>query len=318
MDIKHIRAFVAAYEEGSLSRAAARLGTAQPSLSVLIRDLEIELGLSLFDRSPRGVEPTAPAAMFYPRCQSILHEFGAAREALAGWPGAMFGKINVGLPPTIAKGVLPHVMARFTEKYPQVDIRVAEAFSGTLMEWTLAGEVECAIVAVPPVDDRLTTRWIASEPVALIKRADGTVNASTTPVRFDQLPPLKLVLPSPRHSLRQMIDAEIFAGRIPISRTVEIDGLYGMLEFVRITEWVTILSASAILNEVDDERFTVRPLADQMPQLAFYVIHLARKALPTATAVFIKMIEEGLETSLARWRAATEMDEAQVRPPPFR
>jgi LysR family transcriptional regulator, nitrogen assimilation regulatory protein len=312
MDLKHIRAFVAAYEEGSLSRAAARLGTAQPSLSVLIRDLETELGLSLFDRSPRGVEPTAPAAMFYPRCQSILHEFGAAREALAGWPGAMFGKINVGLPPTIAKGVLPRVMARFTETYPQVDVRVAEAFSGTLMEWTLAGEVECAIVAVPPADDRLTTRWITSEPVALIKRADGTVNKST-PVSFDQLPPLKLVLPSPRHSLRQMIDAEIFAGRIPISRTVEIDGLYGMLEFVRITEWVTILSASAILNEVDDERFTVLPLADPMPQLEFYVIHLARKALPAATAVFIKMIEEGLESSLANWRAATERTEAHAR-----
>jgi LysR family transcriptional regulator, nitrogen assimilation regulatory protein len=305
MDLKHVRAFVAAYEEGSLSRAAARLNTAQPSLSVLIRDLEIDLGLTLFERSPRGVEPTAPAMMLYPRCQSILHEIGAAREALAGWPAAMFGKINVGLPPTIAKGVLPHVMALFTEKYPQVEVRVAEAFSGTLMEWTLAGEVECAIVAVPPADDRLTTRWISSEPIALISRADGTASASTTRVGFEGMQPLKLVLPSARHSLRQMIDAQIIAGRIPVSRSVEIDGLYGMLEFVRLTEWVALLPATAVLNEVDDERFTVRPLADGMPRLEFYVIHLARKALPTATAVFIKMIEEGLENSLARWREVT-------------
>jgi len=51
-----------------------------------------------------------------------------------------------------------------------------------------------------------------------------------------------------------------------------------------------------------------------MPRLEFYVIHLARKALPTATAVFIKMIEEGLESSLERWRVATGAVDAQAAP----
>ena len=58
MDLRHITAFVATYEEGSINRAAQRMNLAQPSVSSILRDLEAEMGTTLLERASRGAHPS--------------------------------------------------------------------------------------------------------------------------------------------------------------------------------------------------------------------------------------------------------------------
>jgi DNA-binding transcriptional LysR family regulator len=74
MDIRHLNAFIAVFEERNITLAAQRLFTSQPSLSVTIRQLEDELATSLFIRQPRGVEVSADARILYPQARRLVAE----------------------------------------------------------------------------------------------------------------------------------------------------------------------------------------------------------------------------------------------------
>ena len=91
MDFRHLRYFVAVAEEGTFTRAAARLFIAQPALSKQIHDLENEIGARLLVRTSRGVSLTAPGAELLEHARAVLERLEAARErirALAAAPGA--------------------------------------------------------------------------------------------------------------------------------------------------------------------------------------------------------------------------------------
>ena len=90
LDLKQIRCFVAAYEEGSFSKAAQREHCTQPGLSVYIQRLEATLGHRLFDRKARGVTPTIAGRHFYGCCSEVLRTVGLVKNKCStcreAWP----------------------------------------------------------------------------------------------------------------------------------------------------------------------------------------------------------------------------------------
>src|SRR5487761_1499484 len=151
MDLKEIRCFVAAYEEGSFSKAARREHCTQPGLSIYIQRLETMLAHRLFDRKARGVTPTIAGRHFYACCTDVLKAVRTAKQRMLDMKGRVATEINVGLPPTLLKGVLPRMLPDYLVSHPYVDVRLAEAYSGTLTDWVISGEVQVAIVTNPPL-----------------------------------------------------------------------------------------------------------------------------------------------------------------------
>jgi DNA-binding transcriptional LysR family regulator len=299
MDLRQLSAFVAVYETGSINRAAQRLDLAQPSVSNVIRNLEAELGTPLFERLARGTKPTPTGDTFYRHCLKVLAEVDAARKSVTGGPDRVGGPVNAGLAPTAAKGLMPKFLAGYLDEHPEVQVFVAEAFSGPLTEWTLSGQVDFAVVAVPPIDRRLVTRRIASEPIVLVSSIEEEHRFGKDGPLTDG-PPLKLVLPSPRNGLRTILDSYIHTNDLPVARSIELDSLHGMLEFVRRSDWVTLLSVTAIVSELERGEIAVRP-TDPPLELGFYLIHPARRALSTAAARFVERIEAGFAASKQDW-----------------
>jgi LysR family transcriptional regulator, nitrogen assimilation regulatory protein len=289
MDLRHIAAFVAAYEEGSINRAAQRMNLAQPSVSSILRDLEAEMGTTLLERASRGAHPTAAGETFYRHCLKVLAEVDAARNSVMNGAGRVAGPIRIGLAPTIAKGLMPRFIPKYLADYPHVQFRAAEAFSGPLTEWTLTGEVDFAVVAVPPVDRRLITRRLAPDPLFLITGPNGL--AATTAGPFANLPPLKIVLPSQNNGLRTMLDCYIHSVGISIERLVEIDSLHGILELLKCSDWTTLLSLTSILKELDRGELAARR-TDPPLDLEFYLIYPARRALSAAAKIFVARLEK--------------------------
>ena len=291
MDLRHITAFVAAYEEGSINRAAQRMNLAQPSVSSILRELEAEIGTSLLTRVSRGAYPTAAGETFYRHCLKVLSEVDAARNSVMSGAGRIAGPICIGLAPTIAKGLMPRFIAAFLADYPDVQLRAAEAFSGPLTEWTLAGEVDFAVVAVPPIDRRLITRRLALDPIFLITAPHGL--AATTSGPFANLPPLKIALPSQNNGLRTMLDRYIHSVGIEIERFVEIDSLHGILELLKHSDWTTLLSLTSILKELDHGELAARR-TDPPLDLEFYLIYPARRTLSAAAEIFVARLEKAV------------------------
>src|SRR3989440_10036208 len=126
MEIHQLRYFVAVADEGSFSRAAAKVRVAQPSLSQQIRKLEAEMGQPLFDRLPRSVVLTEAGRCFIDYARQILASIGAARRWVYELKDAGTGKLAVGANATIAPYVLPELGKKFHKDYPEVTLEVGE------------------------------------------------------------------------------------------------------------------------------------------------------------------------------------------------
>src|SRR5690349_12713278 len=117
MEIHQLRYFVAVAEEGSFSRAAAKVRVAQPSLSQQIQKLEAEVGQPLFDRLPRSIVLTEPGRCLIDYARQILATIGDARRCVDEVKGKVVGRLAVGAIPTIAPYVLPELIGKFQKRY---------------------------------------------------------------------------------------------------------------------------------------------------------------------------------------------------------
>ena len=300
MDLKQIRSFVAVYGDGSINRTAERLNVAQPSLSQQIKSLEISVGVQLFERHARGVRPTPAGDRFYEDCRKILGDVENAAQTMREFSSGISGSLNVGLIPTVTKGILAQVLPDYTHTLPNVDVRVVEAFSGTLTDWVMSGELDFAICTEPPRHDGLELRVLSAEPLVMISGKKAGM-PHLEPVSLRQLSSLNLVLPSAQHSLRTMIERHMKLGNITPGRVVEIDGLYGSLEFIRNTDFSAILPVTTVLAALDCRAFAVCPIVDVTTSFEFFLVHQTQRPLTLAARDLVARLESALKESNAAW-----------------
>lgn len=150
VELRHLRYFVAVAEEGSVTRAAARLHIQQPPLSQQLQALEETLGMRLLERLPRGVALTAAGAAFLEDARSILAQVENARSRVRRVADGREGALAIGLASSAATHpVVPRLLASYRERHPRVDVRFVEGNAASLTEGVVAGQVNVALVRAP-------------------------------------------------------------------------------------------------------------------------------------------------------------------------
>ena len=294
LDIRKMRLFVAAFEAGSITRAAEREHIAQPALTVHIQQIEDELQVQLFERSAQGVTPTPAGRHFYGICQDVLQRLESVGDEMRAFSGAVAGSITAGIMPSICHGPLAPVLARYTATYPNVAVRIVEGLSGTLAEWVLSDEVDFAVCNRPAATPGLSLRLLVTDRLVLVSARDSG-RLPFVSCRLGEIDNLKLVLPSPNHFLRHTLDHHIDRGDFHPASTLEIDGQSATLQFVAHSEWSTILPTVALINEFDSHRFTINPIDDPALSTELYELRSPRRTLNAAAEQFISMLEAQLK-----------------------
>ena len=143
---------------GSLTRAAEELYISQPAVSQSIKQLETQLGVSLFNRTHRGMELSAQGGkVIFHKVEEALGLFNEAQVMLSQINTSATGTIRIGASDTIFGYVLSDKIVEFREKYPAVKIELVSDYSPQTMEELKNGEIDVAFVNLPmQVDDALT------------------------------------------------------------------------------------------------------------------------------------------------------------------
>jgi DNA-binding transcriptional LysR family regulator len=150
MDTRQMRCVVAVAEAGSLTRAAERLGFAQPALTQTLNRLEQEIGARLFIRSRRGATLTeAGLAIIDDLRASLAHSDAAAERARAMGAGHA-GRLTVGFVTHAIYEVLPRALRRLRAEHPQVDVVLREMSNAEQVEALESGRIDIALLH-PPV-----------------------------------------------------------------------------------------------------------------------------------------------------------------------
>src|ERR1700752_2010154 len=122
MELRHLRYFVVVGETLSFNKAAAKLRIAQPALSRQVRDLEDEIGVDLFSRSPRGVTLTAEGKLFLEEARAILQRTEEATTRTRALARGEYGELHIGYSPTPTAEILPPALVAFQKAIPGVKI----------------------------------------------------------------------------------------------------------------------------------------------------------------------------------------------------
>lgn len=248
VDLRQINYFVALYEEKSITKAARRLHVVQPAVSMQIRRIEEEYGVQLFERTTSGVYPNEAAGAIYPLCLDVLTRVEDVRKTLRSGSGKITGSLSIGVPPSIAHGILAEVLAGYSQKYPEVHISVSEGYSAHLVDWLLQGDLNFAILGEFEDDRRLFSQPIATEEMKVLTSTETDHNGDS--ITGEELARFKLVLPSSKNLIRILIAAEFEKDGIKLTPAMEIDSLSTVLATIRQPGWASILPASAI-NDAD-------------------------------------------------------------------
>ncbi|HET8682571.1 MAG TPA: LysR substrate-binding domain-containing protein [Micromonosporaceae bacterium] len=166
MELHQLRYVLAVAEAGSFTRAAEALYLAQPSLSVQIRKLERELGVSLFERLGREVTLTSAGEAFLEHARPALFHVRRAREEAVAVRKLERGRIAIGALPSVAATVLPRVLAAYRAAHPDIEVILAERnLSSEFEQMVQAGELDLAVVRVPWRRPSLAGQVLIREPM---------------------------------------------------------------------------------------------------------------------------------------------------------
>lgn len=181
MELHQLEYFVAVAEEGSFTRAAARVHVAQPGVSAQVRRLESELGQRLLDRSGRAVRLTDAGTAVLPFARAALSAVANARLAVDELAGLVRGQVTVGMVSGCSIPVMPELLAGFHERYPGVSIALSEDASDRLTGLLGDGRMDLALIgSAGPVVAGLRTAVVADETLVAAVSTAGPLTARTT------------------------------------------------------------------------------------------------------------------------------------------
>jgi DNA-binding transcriptional LysR family regulator len=194
-------------EERCLARAAACMGLAQPAASKLLRQIETSLGVKLFDRHARGVEPTDYGDILIRHARLAVSALELAREEIAGLKSGLSGKTTIGAIVNPGTILLPPAIKRMKQRYPGVLISVELDASRQLVERLLQGHLDLVVARVldPPLADELVYEPLAAEePHAIIASAKHPL-AARKGLQLEDLVQQPWILPPPGSLVRERL-----------------------------------------------------------------------------------------------------------------
>jgi DNA-binding transcriptional LysR family regulator len=159
MDLKRLRTFVTVAEEGTVSRAASRLNLTQPALSRQIHELQLELGLQLFDHVGRRLVLTSEGEQLLGESRNLLAHAGALGQRAEFLRRGNEGPLRVAASPVQIEAVLATFLRRYTSRYPRVQMRLVEAVGPDIVTMLERGEVHLGLLlrAVRPNSPHFAT-----------------------------------------------------------------------------------------------------------------------------------------------------------------
>jgi DNA-binding transcriptional LysR family regulator len=206
MEIRQLRAFAAIAETRTFTAAAQRVHVTQAAISMQIRQLELEVGIPLFIRTPRRVVLTEAGEHLLERALLILREHDAALAELAELAGAEHGRIRLGSASgNVSADALPVILRRMRRQYPHAEVTVTSGTSEELVRRILAGELDMAFVSLPVEARNVDTELLSRDQLVAIASPRHPLAAQRVISGF-ALAQEKLILGERGGNTRRLID----------------------------------------------------------------------------------------------------------------
>jgi LysR family hydrogen peroxide-inducible transcriptional activator len=223
--------------------AANHCFVTQPTLSMQVQKLELELGLILFDRSKQPVIPTEGGMEVIEQAKKILAEKQRLVEIIQHRKGIVSGELRIGILPTLAPYLLPLFVLGFTKKYPQIKLVVYEMTTDLIVKRLREGFVDVGILSTPLFENGIREEVLFYEELLAYVSEKNTAYKKTYILAKD-IDPNKLWLLEEGHCFRSQINnlCELYkASRMGSQFDYEAGSFETLRRMVDLNDGITIL-----------------------------------------------------------------------------
>lgn len=281
MDVQLLKAFYATAQEGSISKAAAKLNFAQSNVTHKIQQLEADLQTQLFYRHNRGITLTPSGQILVPYAEKILHVIQEARSAV-GDSAVPSGPLQIGAVETTAAVRLPALLTRYHKNYPAVDFSLITGPSDKHLEAILHYELNGAFVAGPVEHPDLDQEEVVTEELVLVTSVSHPPITSIHEVKLRTL----LVFfegCSYRSRLNQLLQEE---GIAPV-KIMEFGSLETIIGCVGAGLGISLLPRSFIIEAEQQGRIKYHEISSPHAQLKTVFVRRKDALVTPALSAFL-------------------------------
>jgi LysR family cyn operon transcriptional activator len=245
VELRHLRYFVELSKHLSFTQAAERVHVTQSTLSHQIRQLEEELGTTLFERHGRGVSLTWTGQLFLPAANKALKDLDVAVMSLRHNAMELSGRLTIGAAQTFNLEVVPSCLVRFLSEHPKVEVVIEESSADVLVEKVADGTYDMAVAYNPFSGEGVEFEPLCSEELVLVTALDHPL-AKRRRVRVAELHAIGMALLSTRFATRQLIDSVFTIAGVRPNTLVHSVSIPMLLHLVRSSQLCTILSRLSV------------------------------------------------------------------------
>ncbi len=202
MNLRALQYFVKLADIRHFSKAAQACFVSQPTLSTQIMKLEDELGVQLVERSPKNIMLTPVGKEIAERARLVLSDIDQIKAVARRAGDPADGILRLGLFPTLAPYLLPHVVPVICNKYPKLSLQLAEEKTGNILKMLQQGELDAALLALPISADGMEVEVLFNEPFVLALPGNHVL-AEKSRIDLEDLNGSELLLLDEGHCLRE-------------------------------------------------------------------------------------------------------------------
>ena len=285
MNIKYrqLKAFALAGQLGSFVRASDALAVTQPSFSVLIRELEHDLGMQLFDRTTRTCAFTPAGAAFHAEVIGVLQDMEEVYQRARDISAGRRGKLAISAVASLAFGIVTQAVGSFHRLYPEVRIQMEEALNVGVIEAVKAGKVELGIAGALSGDPDLEFMPLFSDRLMLVTPADHPILQGRVTWQTIGKHPLILLGSGSAERALQL-------SQVSVTPAFEVSHMATAIAMVRHGMGITVLPGSA-LTGLNVEGLHYQAMPGEVARRELGVLYRRKKSLGPAARAFIEVLK---------------------------
>jgi DNA-binding transcriptional LysR family regulator len=295
LKLHELHVLLAVAQAGSMAKAAAQLAISEPAVSRAISDMEHTLGVSLFDRSSRGVEPTPYGCALIKRGVAVFDELRLGMREIEFIKDPTIGEVHIGATSTIAEvGIVAAVIDHMSQKYPRVSFHVVEATPDRLFHELRERNLDLIILLTfdPLVSNDIVSEMLYEDRMVVVGAAN---NPWTRRCRIElaDLVNEHWTLPEPGHPVTSIVAKAFRAIGCECLRVTATAAPGRIRDTLLATgRFLTVAQESALHFGATLPPLKVLPLELSMARGTTNIMTLKKRALSPAVQLFIEHIRE--------------------------
>lgn len=288
LTLRQIRIFLSAAKCQSFSKAAAELNITGSAVSLQIKEMEGDIGVSLFNRENKKIVLSSAGEHFLLYANRVINTLNEARSVMENLRGTEIGILKIGLVST-TRYFLPEMLVQFKKEYPNVQIKVVVKNREALIELLREGEIDIAMMGKPPKRINVDTEAFASHPHVFIAsplhRLAGKPNLPS-----DTLSQIDLICREMGSGTRYIMEKYIAEQGLTLKMSMEMSGNETIKQAVMADLGVSLVSLHTIGNEITNNQMVILDIENTPIIRTWFIVLPKNRDATQATEAFRQFI----------------------------